>query len=965
MKNTLVILLIFFLQHSLVSQLEVDYEFYKKKLNTHLSSNLDSLDFYLKELTHFYKENNHAKAEILYYNTIAQKFSLKYSNTENDIDSFEFYLNKSIEVAKINELHYSDHLYEIGYENIINCNSEKVLNYSEKLEKYYEKTNHERALVKSYTLKSTVFSYCLNEYDSAILYYQNSLEMMRKIQDSGQIAILLENIGMTYLELEEYSKSIVFFEEALVIEQKIHSQFGEFFCKYQMARALYSLEKYALSEQYLLESYEFFKKGNHIVQKSECANLLGLLYVNTKQFNKADKYINIALAHYSNNNNIPSLLSVYDTKAKLHFKEKEYEKCRKTLKKAIKLNEQTKILAFDIKFYELLYQSESKLGLHQDAFISLLYLDDLEDSINSNEQKLKIQEIEEKYENEKKEEQIKLLKSNSIIEKQRQRRKSNFLIGGIVLSSLIGLFLYLLYRNRQKTTNKLKEIDQLKTRFFENISHEFRTPLTLLRLPLSQAITNQRELCVKELNLMKNNTDRLLNLIEDLLSLSELELGKIKLNKSQQDPFLHSRTICSQFNSYAESKNLEYRKNIDSVSGVANYDKSILEKVLSNLITNAIKYSKTNGKVHVKVSYTENFLIIQVSDNGEGISKEDQKQIFERYYQIRGHEDGIEGSGIGLALVKKILENIGGDIEVKSKIGEGSTFIAKIPMEIKIDSLTTSNPLNQIKETQFENKGKDLLETQNIDDRPVLLIAEDSEELLQYTAELFKEEFQILTAKDGKEGLQKALKTVPDIIVSDWMMPNKNGLEFCKEIKSNSITSHIPFILLTAKSTVEDKIDGYETGADSYFSKPFDFNELTAKIFSVLKQRQLLYKKFSNEDMKLVSSTTNSYDIKFWKEFKIFLNDNISLANLSASQIATHLGMSRMQLHRKLTALTGQNLSSFINNQRMQLAAKLLKDSAVRISEVSFKVGYEDSSAFSRAFKKEFGMSPTQFREKK
>lgn len=504
-------------------------------------------------------------------------------------------------------------------------------------------------------------------------------------------------------------------------------------------------------------------------------------------------------------------------------------------------------------------------------------------------------------------------------------------------------------------------MDATKSRFFENISHEFRTPLTLIKLPVIEALRLNRSLSNEQLNTVHNNASRLQNLIEDLLSLSEMEVGKTHTNITSQNPLKQASALSAQFNSYAESKQIRYHTHIVSNDQIADYDKKVVEKVLTNLISNAIKYTAKGGEVDVVAALNGQNLEIKVSDNGNGISEQDQDKIFDRFYQINEKDEGNQGSGIGLALVKKLLEVHHGNITVISKKGVGSTFIATLPI---------ANIRKEIQKKELESdKGeiatsvtKDLVSEVNLSDKPQLLIVEDNEELRDYIKDIFKDNYEVHTAQNGLVGLEMAIDFVPDFIISDWMMPEMNGIDLCQNIKTNNITSHIPFLLLTAKADVKHKIKGYETGADAYFSKPFNMEELKAKIDSLINQRKVLYEKYSDGNIP-TNLSANSHDVNFWEEFKIHLKTNLSESELSTETIAHALAVSRMQLHRKITALTGMSVGTLIRNQRMKQATRLLEDPKFRVSEICYEVGYDDSSSFTRAFKKEYGLTPTEYRK--
>lgn len=780
--------------------------------------------------------------------------------------------------------------------------------------------------IKSGLLKNNIANIYLSlrDYESAYKYSSEAYDMLKKYDDpglrtiAGVKALAALKIGKEEEARELGEESVIRSEESNYPMGLIlgHIVLGEYYLLKKDYQA--SLEHLLLS----LELSEMYRQANFIMLSK--ISLLSC-YNQLKQFDVAVKYGEEALAETREQNNEST----------------EYAILKNLSESYAGLNDMTKA-------YEYLEESHTLFS-----------------AVNDIENKEIINELLIEYQTEVKEQEIVLLKSEKKLSEQRKKSQNYLLIGAITILIVIVLFLFLLSRNRKKTRDKLVELDSVKTTFFENISHEFRTPLTLIRLPIKDAIDNETSLSKEHKMVVYDNTKRLQYLIDDLLMMAQLESNKITQNQTIQNPIGQIENLFSQFEFYAERKKIRYSKDIENSSLLAKYDRKVVDKVFSNLVTNALKFCPENGEVKVNAKIVKNELILSVSDNGIGLSSSEQVKIFDRFYRVEGGSNTEAGTGIGLSLTKRLLVLNNGSINVESTKGVGSVFTAVLPLEISTESASInteeSNLIDAYELHENQSDESELLIDNN--NKPILLIVEDNINLQRYLQTDLANEFRIYTANNGAEGLKKALEVVPDIIVSDWMMPEMSGIELCKAAKSNSITSHIPVLLLTAKSQVEDKIEGYETGADAYFSKPFDLNELKARIKGLLKQRQLLYEKFSNSDIQLSSPTTNSLDVEFWEKFNIYIKNNISDPELNANQIAEHLGMSRMQLHRKLTALTGQNLRSFIKNLRMDLATKLLKDSANRISDVSLKIGYEDQSAFSRAFKKELGVSPTEYRK--
>ncbi len=780
---------------------------------------------------------------------------------------------------------------------------------------------------KSGLLKNNIANIYLSlrDYESAYKYSSEAYDMLKKYDDPGLRTIAgVKALAALKIGKEEEARELG--EESVIRSEESNYPMGLILGHIVLGEYYLLKEDYETSLEHLLlslELSEMYRQVNFIMLSK--ISLLSC-YNQLKQFDVAVKYGEEALAETREQNNEST----------------EYAILKNLSESYAGLNNMTK--AYD-------YLEES----HR-----------LFSAVNDIENKEIINELLIEYQTGVKEQEIVLLKSEKKLSEQRKRSQNYLLIGAITILIIVVLFLFLLSRNRKKTRDKLVELDSVKTTFFENISHEFRTPLTLIRLPIKDAIDNETSLSKEHKKVVYDNTKRLQYLIDDLLMMAQLESDKITQNQTVQNPISQVENLFSQFEFYAERKNIHYSKQIENFSQLAKYDRKVVDKVFSNLVTNALKFCPENGEVKVNAKIVENELILSVSDNGIGLSKAEQIKIFERFYQVEGGSNYEAGTGIGLSLTKRLLVLNNGSINVESTKGEGSIFTAVLPLQIIVEAANNESEESNLTDAYIlpENQNDEpelLIDNSN---KPILLIVEDNLNLQRYLETDLADEFRIHTASNGVEGLKKALEEVPDIIVSDWMMPEMSGIELCQEVKSNSITSHIPFLLLTAKSQVENKIEGYETGADSYFSKPFDLNELKARIKGLLKQRQLLYEKYSNSDIQLSSPTTNSLDVEFWEKFNTYIKNNISDPELNANQISEHLGMSRMQLHRKLTALTGQNLRSFIKNLRMNLATKLLKDSANRIADVSLKIGYEDQSAFSRAFKKELGVSPTEYRKK-
>ena len=518
---------------------------------------------------------------------------------------------------------------------------------------------------------------------------------------------------------------------------------------------------------------------------------------------------------------------------------------------------------------------------------------------------------------------------------------------------------------------RIKDLDEVKTRFFANISHEFRTPLSLIAGPINRAFKKNSEnkdvsISPKHFEIIQNNTSRLQNLVDQLLDLSKIESGKVHLSLKQGGIVKFIRSIVFSFESMAERQNISLNTSFPEELDHAFYDKDKLEKIVTNILSNAFKYTSENGSVTVTVEHKKSYLSIEVSDTGKGIDKEEVKRIFERFYRVEGSEE--KGSGIGLALTKELIELHNGKISVDSTKHKGTTF--KIRLPITLEHLPEAISVTD-KSTLQDNSYEDytLLEGANDYEEktkeksllPVALIVEDNQDLQYYISEVLQSSYTILRAKDGLQGERMAFEHIPDIIISDVMMPKKDGYELCNSLKNNSKTSHIPIIMLTAKAGKSNRLEGLTQGADAYLTKPFNDEELLLMMKNLVSSRKKLWEHFKALDMLLVDDIeVTSIDDKFLQDVFKTIKDNLDNERLSVEDIARAVGFSRSQLHRKLKALSDKSANQLITEVRLNEAHRMLKQKTGSVSEIAYSVGYSNLSYFTKSFKEKFGSLPSK-----
>jgi len=533
---------------------------------------------------------------------------------------------------------------------------------------------------------------------------------------------------------------------------------------------------------------------------------------------------------------------------------------------------------------------------------------------------------------------------------------------GELLIYCFGLAYKIRLNERAKAeADHIKELDEIKSKFFANISHEFRTPLTLIQGPLQQIAEPQKEEATvmvpwRKIKIMRRNADRLLELVNQLLDLSRLDSGKMRMRVSKGDIMQVLKTLAASFESMAERKQIHYHMHFPDQSPLVYFDRDKLEKIVSNLLANAFKYTPESGSISLNADIDEKRLRLSVEDSGPGIAKRELDKVFDRFYQSEGNED--KGSGIGLALVKELTDLYRGQISVSSEPGKGTRFRISLPVD---HSLFREDELGfNERQPSFEAE-EETLATNGSDDRPLLLVVEDNKDLRQHICEIAAENYIVIQAVNGKDGYEKAIAEIPDIIVSDVMMPIMDGITLCSKLKKDERTSHIPVILLTAKAGQMHKVEGLETGADDYLTKPFDQKELQVRLQNLVNQRKLLRRKFAGEIVLRPSEVSvNSADNTFLNKVMDVIESNMSEEEFGVEELAKAVAMSRSQLHRKLTALTGQAPSGILRNARLLRAKELLQKKAATPSEVAFRVGFNSHTYFSKCFKEEFGLSPSE-----
>lgn len=563
--------------------------------------------------------------------------------------------------------------------------------------------------------------------------------------------------------------------------------------------------------------------------------------------------------------------------------------------------------------------------------------------------------LETKYQTSQKEKEIALLSAeNQLTHKQRMYER-NLFISLFILLTFLGAILVYGYKNKIKTARRLQELDELKSRFFANISHEFRTPLTLIRSPLQSILKDESsEEKIKKLRLIDSNSEQMLTLVDQLLELSKLDGGSMRLifKKANLTGFL--RALADPFAFEAGQKHIAFNAEIPDSDAIHWFDKDALTRIAGNLLSNAIKYTPEGQKIHFSANIRKDALEVIIRNTGVSLTRQETEKIFERFYQ---KSDTNPGAGIGLALTRELVQLYNGEINARSEQNE-VIFTVTLPLNPeKVKNAVMVEQNNKPVETDAHQEIR--LKT---DETPLMLIAEDNPAIRQLLRELFEPDFKILLAQDGKEALSIAQEKVPDIIISDVMMPGMNGYDFSRKIKENEITSFIPLILLTAKTGDQSHLEALQSQADAFLTKPFNNDILQAKVNQLLKERNKLRERYSQElVLRPKDIVLNSADEKFLNKLQHIIDTRLENPAFSTEDFALEVGMSRMQLHRKLKSLTGFSATEFMRSERLKMALPLLVKGNLNISEVAYAVGFNDVSYFTKCFKDQYGSTPSEY----
>lgn len=777
--------------------------------------------------------------------------------------------------------------------------------------------------------------------------------------------VSLNGIGNIYLTLEDYKSAKDIFRMSLAGEKELNSALGQAINYANLGYIFEAEGQIDSAKVYYGLSMEFNREAGSDMGVSLCHGHFGRLAEDSGNLDKAlDEYRNAYEIMYDNPDRwhwIESCLSL----ARVHLKKKEPKKAESYLMEGIETAQQIGSLEFLAQVYLLSSQWHEQNGRLGRALEDYRKGVEYSDRVVNEKSLMQLQNLRLNYERETNRMETEGIRQKYENERSRHRMIALMSLGGFVLALLsIGVLFYVL-RLRARAQRIMRQMAKTRQNFFTNITHEFRTPLTVIMgmaADLKSRCTDKAS--IRDFDILLRNADNLLLLVNQLLDISKVNTATGRPDWRHGDVITLLRMNIENIKPYADRRliDLEFASSASEIH--MDFVPDYINKITTNLLSNAVKFSDKGDKVSVMASAESGNLVLTVSDTGSGIDSEDLQQIFEPFYQ-GSNSLGRTGTGIGLPLVKQMSLAMGGKTDVYSIKGQGSSFVVTLPLK---HSESGKLPLVSYdgRMTVFDTDHKSVPKEVN-SERYRILIVEDNADIAEYIGRVLEDDYNLIFAQSGEHGLAKAEEYIPDIIISDVMMPGMDGYEMCGKIRNSETLNHIPIIIITARNEDEDRMTGLRCGADAYLVKPFNPDELQTLTANILRAKELLRRKLSEviEDGNEASAEIPEAEKAFITKLHSIVMTDISNPELNSEHIADKVFMSRSQLNRKVKAITGIDTASYIRRTRMSYAGQLLCSSDIQISDIVIQCGFESASHFSKTFRQHFDMPPSEYRKAK
>ena len=911
---------------------------YRKELAAQLYKvrNEDSLQILLKQ---FIEKDDNA-GQMLCYKQIGmrQRESARFSEAINSHQQgldFALQLNDTMEIVQaMNNL--GTNFRRIGAHGEASQYHYQALHYAESWSGLHTPSGMKNRVVSLNGIGN--ISLTLGYYVHAEKYFREALKYEIVLKSPVGQAINYANLGAIFEQGQQYDSAYLYFQKSLEQNKIAKSDMGIGLCLIHLGQLYEKEQKYELAKA------EFQKAYNLMAQIS-------------------DKW------HW-----LEACLSI----SRIHLKTGNIAEFNRYIESAESTAIQIKSPEHLAAVYMLKHDNDVRQGNHQLALSHYKQHKAMQDSVQGIQKANRYMDIRVSYEQNKNALLFQQMEAASKMEQQKKQFAIFVLWVIILVSFIMSALLYYAYRQRTRSNKILKQLEGTRSDFFTNITHEFRTPLTVIQ-GLNRQMQQKKNLTEKENTAFRAAIERqsnnLLNLVNQLLDIAKLKQGSDTPQWKRGDIVAYLQMTAETFRLYAGEKDVSLVFYSDISLSEMDFIPSYMDKIICNLLSNAIKHTEAGGKINFVVSKgaRPETITIRITDTGEGIKLEDLDRIFELFYQSPNAKNN-SGTGIGLAFTKLMVEKMNGKIEVESQLGVGSVFTIYLPLKNK--ELPHVVPLKEpeklvsvLSEKQniaIQNEGQpETLEKEGCSVQPLILVVEDNRDIALYLKSLLSENYQVITAINGEEGLDAAEKSVPDLVITDLMMPVKDGFQLACEMKQNMLLNHIPIIMLTAKSTDEDRIEGLRCGVEAYIRKPFQAEELLIRIENIFESRRILKEKYMSAIIRSGSDnkSDNDANLKFLQTITGIIHSEIDNPDLNSTFLADKMAMSISQLSRKINGITGYSTISYVLQVKLNKAKKMLNDDNISVTEVSDACGFYDSSYFSRVFKKEFGVSPSHYQK--
>jgi len=910
-----------------------------------------------------------------------RKLEERISQDRFSIDSIHILLRKSI--SEGDELAMSVLYKELGERMRLSSDFSRAITY------------HQQGLVSAYKIKDTLgITQALNNLGTdfrrigalpeASDYHYQALQMAEAFSLRNESAgrknrvMAINGIGNIHLSSGSYEEAERSFREALKEEKILNSHVGQAINYANLGAVFEEKQMYDSAFFYYQRSMEQNILAKSLMGVGLCHIHFGYLYELQRQYDKAERAYLLAYDIMNDITDTWHWLEATLAIARIKMWKGDYAESKKYIELAKKAANDIHSPEHLSEVYNLLHEYNLRLGNFSGALNDYKISMAFQDSIQNIQKLNKVTDMRLKYERDKNRQFISELNLRNEMEASQKRTilYASFIF--VVLLILLLITLMYAYLQRTKSNKVLRNLNRIRTSFYTNITHEFRTPLTVI-LGLSNHMQAEKRLSQSETKSYLKAIDRqgahLLSLVNQLLSMSRINAGMDTPEWQKGNIVVYLQMVIDSFRLYAKSKNIQllftYNEPVIEMEFVSYY----MDDIMQNLLSNAIKFSHSGSYISIQlVTVKQKDVVLTVADHGKGISKHEIEHIFDLFYQ--GAQSGKNnGSGIGLSYCRQLVEMMHGKIEVESEEGKGTIFTVTLPMYQSVETNLpiwnihqpeNFSPVRVIPEMGYPDKGPNKSEEggppAGAGQRATILIIEDNEDVVFYIKALLSARYNVFAERDGVKGLERAGELMPDIIISDIMMPNKDGLTLCREIRTSVLLNHIPVILLTAKSTQEDRLKGLQQGADAYIRKPFHLNELLIQIETLIENRRLLKEKYMRIILKNEEFREKDNGIDFLQKATDIVYSEMKNPQFTTVTLAEKLCISTSQLNRKLSAVSGFTPSLFIMNLRINCAKKKLASGDKPIGQIAEECGFYDLAYFSRIFKKLTHVSPSQYR---